>query len=247
LTPDQILARLRVLFGIPVGDTAHDNELKALFETALAAARAYTGRWLYPLARFSESFQPLGNCCGGCGCSPVVVSEVPVKSVESAVRNGTPLDAASVFINSAGVVYERPGLLVFPLQPFARLELVYLAGFEVLPAEVAEALCQVAASAGGATVVAAGGTAPAAPVKKFTVFDVGAVEYATAAGSFYSAELAAPGSANAILGPWTTMLDPYRDVSKSLGMSVDDCVHLVANLGAYTPAAASAAPATVPA
>ena len=242
MTPEQIIERLRVLFGIAPDDDTHDAELLALFDTALAAARTYTHRWLYPVARFQEIFQAIVSCDRCATHCAAVVSEVPVVEVEAAKRDGTDIDPLTIVILAAGAVYEKSGLLLFPIAPFSTLDLTYRAGFEELPADLAEALCQVAAAAGGASITAAGGTPSAAAVKKKTVFDVGTIEYETAQGSFFSGGIKVePFAANAIVGPWATVLDSYVDRGKTLGG--DDCVHQLTKLPDAAPLAAAAAPA----
>jgi hypothetical protein len=234
-----ILARLHVLFGIPPGDATHDAELMALFETALAAARTYTQRWLYPVASFKETFeQPVscGRCRNDC---PAVVSEVPALEVTSANRDGTALEPATVIVGPAGAVYQRSGGRLVALPPFSTFELVYRAGYEPLPADLAEALCQIAAAAGGVSVAAAGGSAGEPAVVKRTVFDVGSVEFAES-GAFFSGDVKLGTGTNALLGPWASVLDPYRDLAKSLGG--DDCIHIVERLPDATTAATAAQP-----
>jgi hypothetical protein len=165
-----------------------------------------------------------------------------VTEVEAVLRDGNVIDPASIVILASGAVFEKSGTLLFPIAPFSTLDLTYKAGFEELPADLAEALCQITAAAGGASITAAGGTPSAAAVKKRTVFDVGAIEYANPAGPFYSAEAdVAPGAANAIVGPWATVLQSYVDRGKTLGG--DDCVHQLAKLPDAAPLVADPVPA----
>lgn len=214
---DQVLPRLRQLYGMDPADFSRDDELMAYFDVALASARSYTHRWLAPVAQFSDFFQQVASCCRcQCGCA-AVLAEVPVQSIDAVTRDGGEADPEGYVAGGDGTLYERQGLTV--VEPaYQVMRVNYAAGYEPLPPDLAEALCQIAAAASPST---SGASVGGGAVHKMTVFDVGSVEFSGTPGGFFAGGMT---SSSALLGGWATALDPYRDLSKSLG-AVPGCLH----------------------
>ena len=244
MNADDLLARTKQLLGIT--DDTHDAEVEALIAVALAAARTYTHRWLFPPSYFHETWYQAAGCCTLCGqCAPILVAEIPPVVVQEVKRDGQVLDPTTVIITPAGKLCEKQGDLVFPIAPFRALELTYSAGYVELPADLGEAVCQVAAAAGTTSTTAAGAPEDVVgdPITKMTIFDVGSVEYLKS-GAFYSSLVKS--AENAILGPWASVLDGYVDYGKALG-GPPECIHTIDALGETiaTPAQALPAPASI--
>ena len=216
---DQVAPRLRQLFGLAPGDISRDTELAIYFDTALAAARTYTNRWLAPVAQFTDVFQALGGACCPCSSCEAILAEVPIVSIDAVVSDGAAGDPLGYLAAPDGTLYQRGGPGVIDLR-FQTLNVTYTAGYDPLPADLAEALCQIAASAAPSS---SGASVGGGAVNKLTVFDVGSVEFSGTPSGFFGGGIKS--FDDALLGPWQSTLDSYRDLAKSLG-GAPNCLHV---------------------
>lgn len=220
-TMEELVEALRLEIGLAPDDTTQDEWLTARANAALAAMRRYCRRWLWPASQFRDAFlNDERYLCFRCGGQVAVLAEIPVVEIISVVSDGAPQPAAEFQAASTGRLLRKQGTNLVPVVSFAQLLVDYVGGYVDLPPDIYEAIAGVVKRAWAST--EAGSAEAIGRADKLTVFDVGSVEFSGGGGAFYEGEAKVPTgvSWNPILGPWTGLLESYRDYSRGIGLPV---------------------------
>lgn len=196
MSPD-LLAAIKESLGIAPEDTTKDAAIMRAGDAALAAMRRATGRVLYPVHNVRETFarteayQFEGN-------PPLWLSQLPVQGIDLVSEWGTPGDPTHYRVMPSGK------LLVSGQRVRVAGEFVieYRAGYTDLPADLYAALVDLC----GKTATAPAGAAPGI-IRKVSVVDVGAIEYADTGGE----------GADPILGDWLSTVEAYGSPAIQIG------------------------------
>lgn len=229
------LATLKDDLGIPASDTTQDAWLERRIAGVWSAFEEYTGRRLsVPPAQFMDDWGDVVLSGRRTNLPPVLAFPqrasvylrlYPVTSIDAVENYGAAGNPADVSVEEAtgkivslqasvlGDAYDCGQTLLGN-----RAKITYHAGWETMPAELYEALLGVlqelwkvrAAQTGSAS----GGLAG---VGSITAIDVGTVELDAGNTFVQSATRYGGPGLNPLLGPWTSLLDPYRDFRGKIG------------------------------
>ena len=211
--------------GIDPADTSHDEWLQRRVDGLWSRFQTYTGRMLVAESAFVDDWgelvvngvpqlQPPALVVAPRGS--VFLRVFPVASITKLTVNGADMDASKATVDRAsGKLLSLDGPPVSDLAALliagtARIE--YLGGFDEVPAVLYEALIgalgiQWSARQATQDGMAVGGFLP----RRISTIDVGDVELSMAPNALVEATMKSGGTADPLLGPYTTLLDEFVD------------------------------------
>jgi len=209
--------------GIPAGDTSQDAWLTRRMNETLDAIRDYTARFLTPITTFIDDWTNVDDVRlaqayppGRAGNS-IYLSQFPVVSIEACETNGT-IDPASVLFDPRTGQLKGTGIGYTPLS-FQNSKVTYRAGYDKLPSPIYSVMLGIMTNLYSArrSMQTTGGLSIGG-IDSVSLADVGQLKFSSPSYGFDS-NMSGYEGMDPILGPYTKVLDGYKDWRNKLGLA----------------------------